>query len=82
MCIRDRGYPDLRVAAESAGDRGTQRICVWGEKVTNMLASLLAQYREEGEALLADTEIWVCTVCGFVYVGDNPPCLLYTSRCV
>ncbi len=69
----NEGYPAVNAAADAVQDRGTKRVCVWGEKVTNMLASLLAQYREEGEALLAGTEIWVCTVCGFVYVGDNPP---------
>ena len=69
----EKGYPAVNAAADAAGDRGTKRICVWGEKVTNMLNSLLTQYRQEGEAFLADTEIWVCTVCGFVYVGDNPP---------
>lgn len=67
------GYPAVKAAADAAGDRGTKRICVWGEKVTNMLDSLLAQYRQEGEAFLAGTQVWVCTVCGFVYVGDEPP---------
>jgi rubrerythrin len=69
----EEGYPAVNAAADAAGDRGTKRVCVWGERVTNMLSSLLAQYQQEGEALLADTEIWVCTVCGFTYVGDNPP---------
>lgn len=67
------GYPDLNAAAKAAGDRGTQRICVWGEKVTRMLDSLLARYRREGEAFLKNTQVWVCTVCGFVYVGDSAP---------
>ncbi|HIU34412.1 MAG TPA: iron hydrogenase small subunit [Candidatus Pullichristensenella excrementigallinarum] len=69
----EEGYPALRSAAEAAGDRGTQRICVWGEKVTRILASLLERYRKEGDALLKDTQVWVCTVCGFVYVGDKAP---------
>lgn len=69
----DRGYPEVNAAAGAAGDRGTKRICVWGQKVTAMLASLLRQYQEEGEAFLAGTEIWVCSVCGFVYVGEKPP---------
>lgn len=76
----EQGYPAVNAAAGAAGDRGTKRICVWGEKVTNMLNSLLAQYRQEGEAFLADTEIWVCTVCGFVYVGDKPPELCPVCR--
>lgn len=69
----NEGYPAVKAAASAAGDRGTKRICVWGEKVTNMLNSLIGQYQKEGGAFLADTEIWVCTVCGFVYVGDQPP---------
>lgn len=67
------GYPALRGAAEDAADRGTQRICVWGEKVTRILDSLLQRFAREGEAFLNGTSVWVCTVCGFVYVGDKAP---------
>lgn len=67
------GYDDARAVAEEASDRGAARICVWGEKVTRMLQSLVSRYLKEGETMLAGTEIWVCTVCGFIYVGDNPP---------
>ena len=66
-------YPALSAAAAQAGDRGTQRICVWGEKVTAILKTLLERYRREGEAMLRDTDIWVCSVCGFAYVGKEPP---------
>ena len=69
----EQGYPAVRGTAEALGDRGTLRVCTWGEKVTNMLRSLLAQYQAEGEAMLRGTSIWVCTICGFVYVGDAPP---------
>lgn len=69
------GYPALRAAAEGALDRGTQRICVWGEKVTNILHALVQRYQREGEAFLTDTQVWVCTVCGFIYVGDQAPSL-------
>ncbi len=69
----DEGYPALRAAAVEASDRGTQRICVWGEKVTRMLDSLLSRYRKEGEAFLKNTGVWVCSVCGFIYVGDSAP---------
>lgn len=68
-----RDYPGVRAAADAAGDRGAARVCVWGEKVTRMLSSLVGRYLEEGEALLADTPIWLCTVCGFVYIGEAPP---------
>ena len=67
------GYPTLSAAASQAGDRGTQRVCVWGEKVTAILKTLLERYRREGEAMLRGTDIWVCSVCGFTYVGKEPP---------
>jgi len=66
-------YPAVRATADEAHDRGAARICVWGEKVTRMLSSLVGRYLTEGEAMLADTEIWVCTVCGFVWIGDTAP---------
>ena len=66
-------YPEMKSTAEAAGDRGSQRICVWGEKVTRMLSSLVNRYLKEGEAMLSDTDIWLCTVCGFVYIGKQAP---------
>lgn len=66
-------YTYVRAAADDAGDRGAARICVWGEKVTRMLSSLANKYLSEGEQMLADANVFVCTVCGFVYVGDNAP---------
>ncbi len=72
-CDLKSGYPLLRSEAAAEGDRGTLRICTWGEKVTNILNSLMLRYRAEGDAFLQNTQIWVCTVCGFIYVGSNPP---------
>ena len=66
-------YPAARAISDEHRDRGALRACTWGEKVTRMLSSLVGRYLEEGEALLTGTEIWVCTICGFVYVGENPP---------
>ena len=66
-------YPATKSVAEQECDRGVQRVCVWGEKVTRMLSSLAERYLKEGEDMLKDTEVWVCTVCGFVFIGKNPP---------
>ena len=66
-------YPGVRATADAALDRGAARICVWGEKVTRMLSSLVSRYLTEGEAMLAGKEIWICTVCGFIYIGDTAP---------
>lgn len=69
----DSNYPALEAKASADADRGALRVKVWGEKVTRMLNSLVSRYLEEGEKMLKDTQIWVCTMCGFVYVGDEPP---------
>lgn len=66
-------YAGVRATADANGDRGAARVCVWGEKVTRMLFSLVNRYLSEGEKMLAGTDIWVCSVCGFVYVGDQAP---------
>lgn len=78
QCIQqdlNEGYPALRSAAVNDSDRGTQRICVWGEKVTTILNTLLQRFEKEGDAFLQNTEVWVCTVCGFIYIGDAAPAL-------
>ena len=72
---REKGYPAVKASAEAQKDRGTQRVCVWGEKVTNMLNYLTEAYLESGETFLEDTRLWVCSVCGFIYMGDTPPAL-------
>ena len=66
-------YAAVRATADANADRGAARVCAWGEKVTRMLSSLVNRYLNEGEAMLKDTNIWVCTTCGFVYIGDTPP---------
>lgn len=68
-----QGYPAVSGSAKAHHDRGTQRVCVWGEKVTTMLYSLLNRYRTEGPGFLQGTQIWVCSVCGFPYIGQTPP---------
>ena len=40
-----------------------------------MLSSLLARYAKEGDKMLENTGVYVCSVCGFVYVGDAAPAL-------
>lgn len=66
-------YPGARAIADENKDRGAARAIVWGEKVTRMLHSLVEQYQKEGDRMLAGTDIWLCTACGFVYIGDVPP---------
>ena len=69
------GYPYGNAVTGEKPDRGALRCQVWSEKVTRMLQSLLTRYEREGDKMLENTGVWVCTVCGFVYVGDTPPAL-------
>jgi len=69
------GFPAANAAASGAKDRGALRALVWSEKVTRILKSLLARYEKEGEQMLEHTGVFVCTICGFVYIGDNPPAI-------
>lgn len=69
------GLPAANAVAAGAKDRGALRALVWNEKVTRILKSLLVRYQREGEAMLENTGVYVCTVCGFVFVGDRLPAL-------
>ncbi len=69
----EEGYPAAGRVSREEGDRGAQRSLVWSEKVTRMLRSILDRYAQEGEAMLENTGIYVCTICGFVYIGDDLP---------
>lgn len=66
-------YPAAKETAVSAADRGAQRALVWSEKVSRILSSLLGKYAQQGDAMLEHTNVYVCEICGFVYVGDAPP---------
>ena len=67
------GLPYGNAVANEQHDRGALRCQVWAEKVTRMLQSLLARYQTEGDKMIENTGVYVCTVCGFVFVGDAPP---------
>jgi rubredoxin len=67
------GYPEAKVAASEKVDRGALRALVWGEKVTKILSSLLARYEKTEGKFMANTNVFVCEICGFVYVGDHVP---------
>ena len=66
-------FPVAGSISRENGDRGAQRSLVWSEKVTRILKSLLDRYAREGDAMLENTGIYVCTICGFVYIGDELP---------
>lgn len=69
----EEGFPNANAIAADANDRGALRALVWSEKVSRILKSLLTRYQKEGNAMLENTGVYVCTICGFVYIGETPP---------
>ena len=69
----DEYYPYANSIADENGDRGAKRSLVWSEKVSRMLQSLLVRYEKEGDKMLENTGVFICSVCGFIYVGNEAP---------
>ena len=63
----DLNYKKAREVSQEKQDRGSLRVITWGEKVTMILKSLI------NEGIPTDKKIYVCEVCGFVYVGNEKP---------
>ena len=67
------GFPYGNGVSSEKPDRGALRALTWSEKVTRMQQSLLARYEAEGDRMLEHTGVYVCSICGFIFVGDAPP---------
>jgi rubredoxin len=59
--------------AKANADRGALRSLVWSEKVSMAGKVLLDRFAKEGDDMLANTKIFVCDICGFIYLGEAPP---------
>ncbi len=67
-------YNEAKTIAEENHDRGSLRALVWSEKVSKMISSSLNLFEKKGENLLSNGEkVYVCTICGFIYIGNNLP---------
>ena len=71
----EESFPNAKTAASGEKDRGALRALTWSEKAARILKSLLSRYQKEGEAMFANTGVYVCTICGFIYIGDSPPAI-------
>lgn len=67
------GFAGASAAAAREKDRGALRALVWGEKVTRMQKSHLDRREKEGPEAFEGAELYVCTICGFIFAGDKPP---------
>ena len=54
-------------------DRGSKRVVNWANKSTNIMKVVIDTYKEKGIDYIKNAKIWVCDICGFVYIGDIPP---------
>jgi len=66
-------YPFANKVAASKADRGALRALVWSEKVTRMLIAHLNDYKQRKEDAIESSNVYVCEICGFVYIGDEVP---------
>lgn len=67
----EEAIPYAKTAASD--DRGALRALTWNEKVTRILKSLTSRYLKQGDTMLENTSVFVCTICGFIYIGDKLP---------
>ncbi len=66
-------YAELHNVADKNLDRGAKRAVVWSEKVTKILEGTLKKYLSEGANAFENKNVYVCDICGFIYVGDTCP---------
>lgn len=62
----------MKIADESS-DRGAKRVLTWATKTSNMMKIILENYEKKGLDYIKNTKIWVCDICGFIYIGEEPP---------
>lgn len=59
--------------ADKNTDRGAKRVLTWATKTSNMMKVILENYDKKGLDYIKNTKIWVCDICGFIYIGEEPP---------
>ena len=67
------GYSHANATGKACRDRGALRALVWSDKVSRMVDSHLKKYAQEGNAMLENKKVYVCEICGFLYIGNDSP---------
>lgn len=65
-------YGGAKSMSAVVSDRGALRVLTWSEKVTIIMESILERYLKNPH-FLDHTNVYVCDICGFIYIGDEPP---------
>lgn len=54
-------------------DSGAKRVLTWATKTNNIINSIIKNYSVKGIEYIKNNKIWVCDICGFVFIGDVSP---------
>ena len=65
--------PTAKKVAENHHDRGALRALTWAEKVSRIQHSLLERHAAEGPNLTRDKTVYLCPVCGFIFIDTHAP---------
>ncbi len=66
-------FPLADDAADAVNDRGAKRIIRWTKGATRSLNSNLERYKSQGDALLQNSNVYICEICGYIHIGDKKP---------
>ncbi|MHC1787437.1 MAG: rubredoxin [Christensenellales bacterium] len=69
----EAGFPHANAVADANGDRGALRALTWSEKVTRIQQTLLRKGKQPAQSGARDAQVFVCEICGFIYIGDEAP---------
>jgi rubrerythrin len=54
-------------------DRGALRALKWAEQVSRMANAHVNRMMTQGHSFIENTNVFVCEICGFIYIGDETP---------
>ena len=66
-------FNEANKITDEVKDSGAKRVITWASKTSNLIKTILNKYQNSGVDYIKNTKIWVCDICGFIYVGDEPP---------
>ncbi len=69
-------YPAYIALAQAQGEKAAEATFRWAleaEKIHAELYRKAKEYVDRGEDFPIDGYIWICPVCGFTYIGKEPP---------
>lgn len=69
----EKEFVNSKLIANFNKDRGALRALTWAEKVTNVQQSLIKRFLKEGPEILNGNKIFVCEICGFIFIGKEVP---------